>query len=119
MNLDTISLIDLGEKLRELAHKCYEADKAYIKADEEFNILDDNRKSYLATLTDAQEGKSTAEKERAALQTPEWAVWLEGFQAARMRSRIARVERDNAIRLWKSCEDIIFIKNKEWNREKN
>ena len=111
INLDTISIPELEEMLYKLAHKCYAIDKEFIQADEQFQILDDNRKSYLASIVDKQSGKTTAEKERAALQSAEYLGWLEGYQAARRASRQARVEKDNIIRLYETARSILSSRN--------
>jgi hypothetical protein len=116
IDLDTITPAELENKLYKLAHECYAADKLYIRASEDFEILDDNKKPYFACVVDEQAGKSTAEKERAALKTPEWGEWLRRYQAARYRAREARVERDNKIRLHDTCQTILWSKNKERGR---
>lgn len=116
MDIELITCGELETKLYELAHNCYAADKLYIDGDEQFQILEDNKKSYLATLVEAQEGKTTAEKERKALVSPEYGSWLEGYQAARKQSRQLRVERDNLQRLFETCRSILSSKNNERRR---
>ena len=116
MDIELITPAELEAKLYELAHHCYAADKLYIDGDEEFQILEDNRKPYLALLVEAQEGKTTAEKERKALISPEYGSWLEGYQAARKNSRQLRVERDNLSRLFNTCRSILSSKNNERRR---
>ncbi len=113
INIDTATPAQLEAKLYELAHKCYEADKKYIELDETYQILDDNKKSYFAVLVDNQEAKTTAEKERAALQEPAWGAHMKALQEARGLARQARVERDNLQRLWETARSILSSKNTE------
>lgn len=111
MSLQKYTPAELEEKLYDLANECHNADKAYIGADEIFNILDDNKKSYFATQVEQAEGSTNAEKERAALQSPEWALWLKAYQQARQAAREAKVKRDNFIRFWETCRSILSSRN--------
>lgn len=111
LNLETITISELEQKLYELAHECYKKDKEYIEADEIYSILDDNKKSYFACLVDESLGSSNAEKERNALQSPDWGKWIEEYQKARMTSRQARVNRDNLVRLYETCRSILSSRN--------
>lgn len=116
MNIEELTIAELEQKLYELAHSCYSADKLYIDGDEQYQILEDNKKSYLASLVDSQEGKTTAEKERKALMSPEYGAWLEGYKEARKKARQLRVERDNLSRLWETCRSILSSRNNERRR---
>lgn len=111
INLDTITVEELEKMLYDLAHKAYDADKAYVKADEEFQMLDDAKKPYLAVLMDGFDVKTQAEKERLAYASLDFSQWQLGYQQARKKARQARVERDNLQRLWESCRSIMSSRN--------
>lgn len=117
MNLETVTPLQLETYLRDYAHKIYAADKAFILADEAYSVLEDNKKSYWATVVESQQGGSNAERERKAALDPAWGEWISGLQEARIKARMARVERDNLVRLWESCRSILSSKNKEWGRQ--
>jgi len=113
MSIKEMTASQMEEKLLDLAHKVYDADKAYITARERFDVLDDNKKSFFAILVDAQEAKTTAEKERRALMSDDWMIQLDGLKAARFASVKAKVERDNYVRLWETLRSIMSSRNTE------
>lgn len=113
MDLTTATPALLEEKLKELAHLAYEKDLEWVDAQETYDILEDNKKSRFACIVEASEGKTSAEKERAALITADWGVYLNTLSNARRLARLSRVEKDNANRLYDTCRSILSSKNAE------
>lgn len=111
INLEIITPSELESQLYSLAHKCFESDKAYIQADEDFQILEDARKPFLAVLMEGMDVKTTAEKERLAYASMDYVQWQQGYQNARNKARQLRVERDNYIRLWETCRSLLSSRN--------
>lgn len=117
IDLETVTIDELMDKLYELAHLCYQRDKEFAVAEEEYQILDDAAKPFKSVKMDSYEVKTTAEKERMFYASIDYVQWLHGYQAARSKARMARVEKDNAQRLHDTCRSILSAKNKEWSRQ--
>lgn len=113
MDINQLLPADLEQKLYELAHKSYEIEKRWIAAQENYDIIEDNKKSKFASIVEVQEGKTTAEKERLALINADWNQYLSALSQSRKMARELRVERDNILRLWETCRSIMSSKNAE------
>jgi len=105
--MDGHELIQLEKQLKDFANKANVAERALVEADETYQILDDVKKEYFASLVDLQDAKTTAEKERMALQDDRWSEWLVGYQEARKISRQARVDKNVAVRNWETCRSLL------------
>lgn len=113
MDLNNVTPAELEMKLKELAHLTYKKELEWIEAQENYDILEDNKKSKFACIVEIMEGKTSAEKERAALVTIDWGVYLNTLSNARKLARLSRVEKDNANRLYDTCRSILSSKNAE------
>ena len=106
------SLMELAEMLMDFTNRSYVADKAYVEAKEEFQMLDDVKKITFAMIVSTQPGKSEAVRERMALNSPEWTEFMSTYGLARRGEQRARIESDNCTRTWESLRTLISLKKK-------
>jgi hypothetical protein len=64
-------------------------------------------------ITNRQEGKSNAERERKALTTDEWDTYLSNLSNADTIRDKWKIEYDNKVRLWDTTRSILASKNAE------
>lgn len=103
------------ETLYKLAHKANEMERHLVDMQEQFDLLDDVKKEFFASIVDGQAGKSTAEKERAALISQEWKDWMTGYMEAKASYLKAKVKRNVAVRNWETCRSIMSSLRTERN----
>jgi hypothetical protein len=98
---------ELMDKLFHLDAECDEANQEYCMDKENFDIADDNYKIRFAQIVATSEGKTTAEKERAALMSDEWKEYLTAYQALRKAMVQSRVKKEGLQRHWDTCQSLL------------
>lgn len=111
--LSQFSPAEFENLLWRYANNANKAERAFTEADEVFNVLKDGKDTLFATIVDSMGAKTTAEGERMALVSPQWAEFMLGYQKARKNAAQAKVERNTAIRLWDTIRSIMSSKNVE------
>jgi|JI10StandDraft_1071094.scaffolds.fasta_scaffold1630511_1 hypothetical protein len=104
---------DLEKDLFKYAKEAGDADLAYVKTNEVFQILHDHKDILFKRLASQYNCKTTAEKERSAALSDEWKEFMEGYQVARIDAEMAKVKRNTAIRNWETTRSILSSKNIE------
>ena len=107
------SPVELQEKLFDLCGKCYKADKDYIIAKEQLEVLEDFKKIIFDEIVERQPGDKTNYKERQARISHEWKEWLKNYQVIRVAEAEARVIRDKHRRDWETCRSLLSAIKKE------
>jgi len=103
----------LQQKLFDLCKKCYEADKAYVEAKEQFLVLDDIKKIRFEQIVEKQSGDKVNYREHKAKISPEWGAWLKTYQQFRYEEQKARLMRDKYRRDWETCRSMLSTANQE------
>lgn len=107
------SLPELQEKLFELSGKCYRADKEYIEAREQLDLLDDIKKIVFEQIVDRQHGDKINYREHMARLSPDWSEWLKSYAVIRKAEAEARLMRDKYRRDWETCRSLLSAIKKE------
>lgn len=107
------TMSELEDKLIEYSWLSAKADEAFNNANEELTIAEDCKKVEFALLVEGQDGKSTAERERKALTSPEWQTVLDSHKELRRARMEAMLKRDQYRRNFDCIRSIMSARKKE------
>lgn len=108
--------MDSHELETKLMQYCQEAnleDISCVDIVETFKVLESHKDLVFQRLCSQFDVKTTAEKERLATLSDEWKQFIEGLDAARKESELAKARKAVAIRNWETTRSILSSKNTE------
>lgn len=105
--------MDLEQSLLDYAEQAYEAGKKWVKAKEQADLLEKMKDIKFQDITDRQEGKSNAERERKAIISDEWQTYVNNMLTAEGLKTSWKIQYDNLVRFWDTTRSILASKNAE------
>ena len=91
MQGNELSLMELHDQLDTLAKKCEEADKVYVQAKNDYDILDDVYKIKFEQIVERQPGDKMNYREHLARISDDWNEWLKTYQRFRFEKTQAEL----------------------------
>lgn len=112
--------IDLEQSLMDYAEQACEAGKKWVRAKEQADLLEKMKDIKFQDITDRQEGKTNAERERKAIVSEEWQNYVNNILTAEQLKSSWKIQYDNQVRFWDTTRSILASKNAErrfiaWN----
>ena len=110
------TIAELQKKLFKYAERASAAHKSLIHTGETLLVLEDMKPTRFAQITEKQEGKTTAEKERKARVSKEWMHFLRTMHFAREACNNDKWEYKTCDRYWETSRTSISTKKTELNQ---
>jgi len=111
--LKDYSLPELEQMLYNLCHHCEKADGEFIKAENDFELLNDVKSIVFEQLVEKQpEGKTNLREHNARL-SDEWIEWIKTYGVIRYEKKKAGLKRDKYRREYTTCQMILSTRKAE------
>ena len=106
---------DLMDLMEKFALAAVDAANKYVPVKENLIMLEDKRKIVFAGICERIDAKTTAEKERVALQTSDWTSYTDGYIQAQKDDLRASTDKENNKMLYELYRSMLSARKTEMN----